>query len=167
MTLGEFLYMLAKSPEVMLFYFIALPLTAFLLGIFGRGEGHLSPWKYVYSGVVYMAAVPGIFTVILNLYLFLFERQSIYDAQLYTQVFPIICAILSLYLVRRNVDFGDIPGFGKISGLMWMLLVVIALMWVMEKTHLIAITILPFQWILLFFVCMLIVFRLGWRRVFD
>ena len=167
MTLGDFLNLLANSPEIMLFYFIALPLTAFLAGIFGRNEGHISPWKYLYSGIVYLAVIPGIFTVVLNVYLFLFERQSIFNAHLYTQIFPILCMILTLYLVNRNVSFSDIPGFGKLSGLMMMLLAIIAVMWICDKTQIIAIAFMPFQYVLLIFLAILLIFRFGWSKIFS
>jgi len=74
MTLQEFFDACTNNPEIIGFYFVALPLTAFLASVFGKGEGHLSPWKYLYTVLVYAATVPGIFAIVLNVYLFLFER---------------------------------------------------------------------------------------------
>lgn len=166
MTLGQFFDSVSADPSVVMFYFTAVPLTAFLALVFGKGEGHLSPWKYLYSGLIYMACIPGIFALTLSIYLFLFERTSIMDTNIYTQILPIFCMVITLWLVRRNVDLKYIPGFGRINGLMFMITALITLMWILEKTHIWVITFLPFYQFLLFFVVMLVLVRLGWSRMF-
>ena len=164
MTLGQFFDLLAQNPEVVLFYFIALPLTAFLASVFGKGEGGYSPWKYLYSVLVYLASIPGIFAITLSVYFFLFEKRSIMDTNIYTQILPIFCMFLTLWLIRRNVDFDQIPGFDKISGLMVLLTALITLMWIVEKTHVIAITFIPFYLFMLLFIVLLFIIRYGWKK---
>lgn len=166
MTLGDFFNMMSQNPSIVYFYFLAVPLTALLAGIFGKGEGELSPWKYLYSLLIYLTSIPGIFAVTLNVYMFLFERQSILSAPLATQVVPIVSMFLTYYLIRRNVHFDDIPGFDKISGLVMILFSLITLMWIAEKTHIIAVTILPFIWVIGIFAILLILIRVGWKRFF-
>lgn len=165
MTLQQFFDLLSGNPEIVLFYFIALPLTAFLSGIFGKGEGHLSPWKYVYCALVYMAAIPGMFAIFLNVYFFLFERQSILDANIYTQFLPIIAMFVTFLLITRNVDLAEIPGFDRLSGLILIVGGLIAAMWILDRTHIIAITFLPFQYVILIIIALLVLIRLGWKRV--
>ena len=164
MTLREFFELLANNPEILIFFFIACPLTALLSWWLGRGEGHLSPWKYLYSILVYLICIPGIFAVTLNIYLFLFERQSVFDADIWTQVFPIFSMILTLILIRKNVSFDKIPGFGKIHGLMLMIGAILMLMWIIDRTHIIAISIVPFQTVILVFLVLLSVAMLGWWK---
>jgi len=164
MTLGQFLELLADNPSVPLFFFIALPLTAFLASIFGKGEGHLSPWNYMYTVLVYLACIPGIFAITLSVYLFLFERQSIMDTNIFTQILPIVCMFLTMWLIKKNVEFDEIPGFGKISGLMVIITALITLMWICEKMHIIAITIIPFHYFVLLFAILLIAVRYGWKK---
>ncbi|NNF35506.1 MAG: hypothetical protein HKN68_15460 [Saprospiraceae bacterium] len=165
MTLGQFLDLLAQNPTVPLFFYVALPLTAFLASVFGKGEGAESPWNYMYTIVVYLACVPGIFAITLNVYLFLFERQSIMDTDLFTQILPIVCMILTMWLVRRNVEFDDIPGFDKLSGLFIIITALITLMWICEKTRIFAITIIPFHYFLILFIILIVGFTYGWKRV--
>lgn len=167
MTLQEFFDICSARPEFVGFFFIALPLTAFLASVFGRGEGHLSPWKYLYSFVVYAASIPGIFAILLNVYLFLFERQPIMQANIYTQILPILIMVLTLWLVKRNVAFDDIPGFGRLSGLMLMILAILAMMWVLDRTHIIAVTFMPFQQVLLILIGLFILARWGMKRLFS
>ena len=165
MTLQEFFNLLSANPAIVLFYFIALPLTAFLSGIFGKGEGHMSPWKYVYCGLLYMAAVPGIFAVILNVYLFLFERQRILDSNIYTQILPIIAMVVTFLLIRRNVDIRQVPGFGRLSGLILVVTGVLAAMWILDRTRIFAITVVPFHYVIFMIIGLFVLVRVGWNRL--
>ena len=76
MTLGEFFDWTSLHPALMLVYFIGVPVIDLLAGLFAKGEGHLSPWKYLYSVLIYMVALPGIFAVTLSIYFFLFEANN-------------------------------------------------------------------------------------------
>jgi hypothetical protein len=73
--------------------------------------------------------------------------------------------ILTMWLVRRNVDYDDIPGFGKLSGLFIILTALITLMWICEKTRIFAITIIPFHYFLILFVILIVAFTYGWKRM--
>jgi hypothetical protein len=167
MTVGELFELLSQNPSIVLFYFIAVPLTAFLALIFGKDEGTDSPWKYLYSTLVYLICIPGIFAVTLNIYLFLFERISLFEANIYTQVLPIFSMILTLWLIRKNVCFEDIPGFGKLHGLILVLASILSLMWVVDRTHIIAITFMPFYWVFIIFGAMTAGIWLGWNKFFS
>ena len=166
MTLGQFFQAVSEQPSLVLFYFIALPLTALLASIFGKNESHLSPWKYLYSGLIYFACIPGIFAVTLSVYLFLFERGSIMDMNIYTQVLPILCMLITLWLVRKNVDLKDVPGFDKIGSLVFIITVLICMMWILEKTNIFVFTFMPFYQFVLFFIGFLILVRWGLKRMF-
>lgn len=166
MTLGDFLNVCESSQSLILFFLIALPLTTLLAGIFGKGEGHLSPWKYLYMVILYLAVVPGIFAITLNLYLIIFENSSILEANLFTQILPIIVMIVTLWLIKWNVSFNDVPGFDKISGLIMVLTLLISLLWILEKTNVFIISFMPFHYFVLFFILLLIGIRFALKKVF-
>jgi hypothetical protein len=165
MTLGQFFESVTQNPTTVQIYLFIVPFIAFLALIFGKGEGHLSPWKYLYSGLVYLSSIPGIFAVTLSVYLFLFERRSIMDTNIYTQILPVLCMLVTLWLIRRNVELKDIPGFDKIGGLVFIIVLSISMMWIMEKTHIFVFTIMPFYQFVLMFVAFLILVRYLWSRV--
>lgn len=167
MTLREFFDLLAQHPAWILAYFLLLPLLAWLGGWLGRGEGHLPPWKYLYSALIYLACVPGIFSISLSLYMFLFERRSIMDIDLFTQVIPVLSMFITLWWIRRNVSFDYIPGFGRISGLIWTIAGLMAIMWFVDRTRIWMISFLPFQYVVLMLVACLLFIRLGARRIFS
>ena len=61
MTLEEFLEKLVENPFYIIAYFALIPITALIAGFLGKDEGHLAPWNYLYSTLIYLVCVPGIF----------------------------------------------------------------------------------------------------------
>lgn len=167
MTLQEMLGYLGERPEAVVGYFAALPVLSLLIGAIDRDRGHIAPWNYLYSGIIYLSAVPGIFALTLNVYLFLFERRSVMDMDLISQVLPVLSMILCLAIIRRNVDLSYVPGFDKLSGLLLILTAVIALMWLADRTQVIAFIRMRFEAVLLVFLAIFLMMRWGVRRVFG
>ncbi len=165
MTLQEFFNFIVSNPIWIISYFILIPFTALLAGLFGKGEGDMDPWKYLYSALIYLVCVPGIFAIFFNLYLFIFERRSIFQTEIFTQLLPIVSMFVTLLLIRRNVSLDLIPGFDKITGLFIMITAAFAFFWVLDKTHLIVISFLPLWQGVLIFAGLLLVMRWGWGRL--
>lgn len=168
MTLREFFDYLSEHPLAIVGYFLLIPLIAVLAGWVARGDGHVSPWKYLYALLVYAVCIPGIFSVALSIYLFLFERGgSIMNTNLLTQVIPVVSMMLSLGVIRQNVSFDQVPGFGKLSSLMMTIGAVFLLMYLLDRLHLIAFVLVPVQYLLLIVVGLLLVFRFGFRQLIS
>ncbi len=167
MTLQEFFKLLAQHPVWIVAFFLLLPIAAWLTGRFAEGEGHLSPWKYVYSALIYLSCVPGVFALFLSAWLFLFERRSILDTDLYTQVLPLFSMVATLLIIRRHVDLDLVPGFDKISGLFVMIGAVLALLWVIDRTRIWVVSFLPFWQALLMLIALLLLARWGWKRMLS
>ena len=167
MTLGEFLSFLNSNPVYIIFYLILMPFAAWLAGVMGKGEGYLPPWKYLYSGLVYLVCIPGIFAIALNVYQFLFERRSIMDMQLNTQLLPVFSMVVTLLIIRRNVDLKFIPGFDRLGGLITIIAALIILMWAVDRTRIIVFSYLPVQYLIGIFIILLIAIRWGWSRLFS
>lgn len=167
MTLSDFFTLISQNPVVLTGFYMIVPLIALLVGILGRDEGHLSPWKYIYSILVYVAAVPGMFAFMLTLYFWLFERRSILETDMFVQVLPIFSMAITFWLIRWNTPLDHIPGFGKITGLLLMVFVVLILMWIIDRTRIIALTYLPFYLVIVILIGLLILFRFGWQSVFE
>ncbi len=167
MTLAEFFTLLGDNPSIILAYFFLIPLTAFLAGILGKGEGDESPWSYLYSVLIYLVCVPGIFAITLSIYLFLFERRSIFDTNVYTQILPVVSMIATLLLIRKNVNLDRIPGFGKMSALVLMITMALGFMWIIDKTRIYVFSYLPFQYVIGIFIVIMVVFRLSFSRMLN
>jgi hypothetical protein len=167
MTLGEFFTHCSENPSNLIIYFAGLPFIALLSLIFGKNEGHLSPWKHLYSILVYLSCVPGIFAFTMSIYMFFFERGSILNANIYTQILPIICMMATLWLIRKNVSFDQVPGFDKIGSLIFFLTILIILLWILEKTNIYVFTYMPFLQFALLFVGLIVLLRFGVKRIFG
>jgi len=165
MTLLELFELFADNPMMILGYFLLIPFTAFLAYILGRHEGHLSPWKYLYTVLIYMVSIPGLFAVILNIYLFLFERRPILETDVYSQILPIFSMVGTLLLIKANVDLEKIPGFEKLTAFLMIVSIVMGIMWILDKTHIIAFTYIPFYYVILILVGLIAMIRIGWKKM--
>lgn len=167
MTLKELFELIGNNPGYIIGYFLLILISAFLGGFMGKNEGHLSPWKYFYSALIYLVCIPGIFAISLNIYMFLFDRGKILDTDIYMQILPVLAMILTLLVIRKNVDLEQIPGFRNISGLMLMIFAAFALMWGIDRTRIfvVAFVNIPFYFLGLIFVGLLVTIRFGWNRL--
>jgi len=166
MTLGELLSWLGEQPEILLFYYGLLPVLSILLWIWARDKGQQSPWKYLYSVLIYLACVPGVFAVALAVYLLFFEKVSILNLDVFTIFLPIVSMIITLILVRRNVCFEDIPGFFRIGGLIVAIFSVLAIMYIAERMRIYVFSYLPFSQLLLIFGILLLAIMLALGAIF-
>ncbi len=166
MTLQELFNLIAEQPAYIIFYFAIIPFAAFIAGLLSKGEGHLAPWKILYAILIYAVCIPGIFAITLDVYFFLFEKRSILDTDIYTQILPVISMVATLLIIRRNVDFDYIPGFDKISGLITMIAATLGIMWFIDRTHIYAISYLRFEVVVLIFFALLLIIRFGWSKIF-
>ncbi|NNL92354.1 MAG: hypothetical protein HKO66_09000 [Saprospiraceae bacterium] len=167
MSLGDLIQFLGDNPYYPVFYFFALPLAAFLALKLAKDEGHLSPWCNFYTGLIYLSVIPGIFSLLLNFYHLLFEKTSIYDVNLLTQFLPIVSMFLTLYLIKKNVEFDKIPGFGKMTGFVSMMAGIMVVFFFLNKARLIAFTYIPWLWVILLLIVVYLVVRYGTKTIFK
>jgi len=167
MTLQDLFSLVAENPKYVVFYFAILPVAALLAGWLDNDRGHAPPWSFIYSLIIYLVSVPGLFALTLNVYQFLFERTKVMQMDLILQVLPIVSMILTLLIIRRNVDLDYIPGFHKLSGLLMIITAVLGLMWIIDRTHIVAFLRLRWEVVLIVFTGLLLLIRFGYQRSFG
>lgn len=167
MTFRELFDYAAAQPGVVALFLLSVPALAFLLN---RWAGTTAPeiwrWRYLYVGLVYAACIPGMFAVTLAVYLFLFERQSVWAMNLVVQVLPVLTMIATLMLVKRKLSFQYIPGFGRLSGFLTLIAALIGVLWFVDRLRLVAFTYVPFGYVVVGFVVLLLGIRFAWSRIF-
>ncbi|GAB3957014.1 hypothetical protein GCM10028805_48550 [Spirosoma harenae] len=167
MTLRDVFQVVSSQPGLLFLLLTAIPAGAFLVNLWsGETAEDIIKWKYVYAGLIYLACIPGIFAVTLNIYLFLFERQSIWDMNLAIQLLPILTMVTTLMLIRRKIPFKYIPGFGKLSSFLTLIAALIGILWFIDRTRIYAISYIPFSYIVIGFIGLLLVIRFTWSRIF-
>jgi hypothetical protein len=164
MTLQDFFNSVGQNPTYLLVFMASLPLCSFLLGIIAKNSWWLSPWKYFYSALIYMASIPGIFAVALNIYFFMFQRRDILQTDVYLQILPILVLLICIYIMRLTVVFEHIPGFSKLSALWLMLFCTFSLMWFIDRTRIMVFSYMPFQYLLGIFAGLFVLIYVAWRR---
>ncbi|MEM9992450.1 MAG: hypothetical protein AAF738_11855 [Bacteroidota bacterium] len=165
MTLKDFFELLAANPALIIAYFILIPLLAILTAVWSGNRGHLSPSKYIYATLIYLTTVPGIFAITLSIYFFLFERRSILQTDIYTQILPVLSMVVTIFIIRKSVSLEQIPGFERLSGLIILITALLSIMWFIDRLRLVAFTYVPFQYIIVGFFILLIAIRFGWKRL--
>ena len=136
MTTRELIHWAGQHPLVLLAVFIAPPVLAWLAGkTHGKENGKLAPWKYVYSVLVYLVCVPGLFAGVITAYTLFFSRENLLDANLLVYFLPIASMVATLVLIRKNVSFDDVTGFDRLSGLMAMVACSFVIALAIEKTR--------------------------------
>lgn len=97
------------------------------------GRGGDAPSRYLYAVAIYLAAIPGMFSVVLALYALLFTGESLLEVNLLVYFGPIAGMVATFALARRTVDLDDVPWFGRISGLLLMAAVSFAAVFVLSR----------------------------------
>jgi hypothetical protein len=165
MTLQQLFDFLGENPLYITGYFILIPLVALMANWVCSGEGHLTPWKYLYSVLIFAACVPGIFSVALSVYFFLFQRGNILGTNILTQVLPVLSMAFTITTIRRNVALEYIPGSERISSLMLLIGSVLVLMYIIDKTRIIVWVNVPVGYFLLILIGLILAIRFASKRV--
>jgi len=163
MTLKEFFDLLSLNPGYIIGFFLLIPLAAFIGTVIGKGEEDEKIWQAYYSILIYLTLIPGIFAVTLIIYQLFLEKRSILQIDIFTQIIPIISMFATIGIIKRSVNLDKIPGFGKMSGLIWMVTSVLIIMWFLEKIRIFSY--MPIQYVFLILIGLILVFRIGWARL--
>jgi hypothetical protein len=167
MTFRDLFVYAAAQPGTVAFFLLIIPALVFVLNsLAGETAPDIWRWRYVYAGLVYAACIPGMFACTLNVYLFLFERQSIWDMNLVLQVLPILTMVATLMLIRRKIPFQYIPSFGRLSSFLTLIAALIGVLWFVDRLRLVAFTYVPFSYVVIGFVALLLIIRFAWSRIF-
>src|SRR4051812_30633364 len=103
MTINDLIKLANGHLLVLLIFFVAPPIIAWLCGrIHGQGNGGRAPWNYVYSILVYMVCIPGLFASVLTGYELFFQRADLLNVNLAVYFLPIISMVATLILIHKN-----------------------------------------------------------------
>jgi hypothetical protein len=135
------------------------------VGLLGDDKCDQSPWKEFFMVIIYAVMIPGLFALFFNLYLFLFENNSILNFDIFIQILPIVSMIITLFIINKYVKFAEIPGFDKISGLITVISGLIIFLWIIDRFRIIAFTYMPFHYFLIIFVLLIIAINWGVKKL--
>jgi hypothetical protein len=166
MTLQQFFESVSQNPGYLIWFLCALPLITLVIGLWISDLQQAYKLRSLYAILAWLACVPGIFAVTLNIYLFLFERQSIWQMNLITQVLPVVSMFFTLYFIKRQLPFEHVPGFEKLLGFVTLMAAVMGIMWFVDRTRIMVFSYMPFQYIIIGFIVLLLMIRFGLKKMF-
>jgi hypothetical protein len=136
MTTRELLALIGHSP-MQAAMALALPaVVALVLGLVRpRGGIGRSPLKYAYSAAVFAACAFGMMAIVIDGYALMFTRENLLDTNPLVTIAPIASMVVTLGIVGRHVDFRDLPGFDRLSGLLLMVGAACAAVFVLSRLH--------------------------------
>lgn len=136
MTLRELIELSDRAPLIVIAVFVVLPLIAWLCGRLNKNPGEITTgWRYVYSVLVYLVCVPGMFAAVLVGYTLFFVRANLLDVSLTVYVLPQVSMLATLLIIRQRVSFEIIPGFDRLWALLVLLGTAFAIALAIQKAN--------------------------------
>ncbi len=137
--LEDHLSTLPQYYQFILIWLLVPPLLVLLLRVLhGKGQGGASPWRYGYALLVFLTAVPGVCMACLLAYGLVFGQGSLLDLQislLFLVVAPVVSMVVTLVLMAQVVNLNDVPGFGRLSGLIAILGISFLVVLLLRRLH--------------------------------
>ena len=113
--------LISQYPQIILAYFLLPPISAWLLGLFGKREAAVSTIDYGYSVLIYMTGIPGTISFVLIAYSLFLIRTNLLQVNFLIYFLPVISMGLTFLIMSRKTDFDRLPGFKRLSGLMMLI----------------------------------------------
>ena len=136
MTLNDIIGITGNNPLILLLIFTILPGIAFILPMIHRRTiMAMSPWRYVYTVLIYLVAFPGILSFVFVGYTLFFTKSNLMNVNVLVYFLPIVSMVVTLIVMKKHVSFDDIPGFDRIYGLMTMIAMTFVFILIIEKTR--------------------------------
>ncbi len=165
MTLQDIFAKASADPLPILFYFICLPILAFVLNWIAKDESHKSPWNYVYSTIIFLVSIPGIFSIILCVYSMFFEPENLLKLNALVYFLPIVSMIATYMIISQETQLSNLPGFDKISGLVMLLAVTFIAILIIQKTRIWVVFAGNMTHLLILFLVLFLAFRFAWSKL--
>lgn len=165
MTIQEIIDQFGGNSGIIINYYIVL-LVLSLIGLLFVNTGNFkSPINYLYTVLLYAVCVPALFSFVLLLYSFFFLRANLLQVNALAYYLPIVSLVLLLVIIKKTIPLKSIPGFEKISGLFMIIIVSFIITYILQRMFFGVFFIGSFKHLIAIFVVLLIIIRLGWRKI--
>ncbi len=165
MTVQDFIDWFGNHPNLVLSYFIVLIVVSIIGLLFVNQSNFKSPITYVYTILIYAVTIPGLLALILILYSFFFLKTNLLQLDLVAYFVPLIAMCITLVIINKTVPMSQIQGFGKLSGLFLMIMIAFVITYVLQRMFFGVFFVGRFQYLIGFFILLLIGLRIAWSRM--
>jgi len=133
MSIRDLIQLASAYPGWLSLGFGALPVMALLMLLFPRVQRYSALCQYLYASLTYLACIPGMCSAVLLAYSLFIARENLLDVNLLVYFLPLLAMGLTLVIIGKQVSFRDLPGFGRLAGLMTLIAVSFALVLFVNK----------------------------------
>lgn len=163
MTIRQMFEALGTQPWwVLVLALLAPPLAASVLSLLHAPEDSgQSPWRYLYSAIIYAVSLPSILVVTVGGYSLFFDGANLLDMNLLVLGGPLASMALTVHILKGSyVDIDRLPGFGRLMGLIMMIVASSVLALAISRLRILVVA--GFADLLWLTVGVLVVINLGW-----
>lgn len=165
MTINEFISWADQNPVPIFIYMIIVPAAAFIATMFMEENAERSRGKYIFSILMYATCVPGVMAFIMTGYSLVMKRADLMNFNILVYFLPIVSMLLTIGVIQRVIRMVDIPGFKRLSGFIMMIGVTCILVFILQRVFIGVFFFGTLQSLLLLFVVLFVVIKIGWDRV--
>ncbi|MBW1297313.1 hypothetical protein [Aquimarina litoralis] len=165
MTVQDFINWFGNHPNLVLGYFAVVIVISLIGLLFVKRSNFKPPITYFYGALIYAVTIPGLLALVLLLYSFFFLKTNLLQLDLVTYFVPLIAMIVSLIIINKTVSMSQIPGFGKLSGLFMLIMITFIITYVLQRMFFGVFFVGRFQYLIGFFLLLLIGIKIAWDRI--
>ncbi len=167
MTIHELAQYAGEQPALIGGLLAIPPVLALLAMLGGRDPAGRGRRRYLFTALVYLVAIPGMLATVLTAYVLFFLGGDLLQLDILVYFAPIATMVLTLALVARTTPLSNVPGFGRIGGLMLMLGAAFALALILQKTRIWVVFVGGLGTLLIIGLVLFVAMRVGAARLFG
>lgn len=164
MTVYDLINIISNNSNLIINYYIVLFIIVLLGLLFSNSITAKSPVVYLYTVLIYATVIPGLLSIILVVYSFFFLHENLINLQVVTYYLPIIAMVILLAIIKKTIPLKAIPGFDKLSGLFMILFVTFLVTYFIQRAFIGIFFIGSFTHLIVIFLVLLVVLKLGWNK---
>lgn len=167
MTIQELATAAAGAPALVGAILAVPPALALLAMTGGRDPAGLGPRRYLFAGLVYLVSVPGIMAAVITAYALFFEGANLLELDVLVYFGPVLTMVATLVLIARTTPLSNVPGFGRIGGLMLMMGAAFFAALIIQRTRIWVVFAGGLGSLLILGLALFVAMRLGAARLFG
>lgn len=118
MTLRDWIMHIGQQQTLLFLIFGGVPALSLLGFLLPKSVRYQKGTLWLYSLMVHLSCIPGMFALALLAYSLFFTRENLLDVNAMVYFLPPLSMGLTLFLLRQQITFDLVPGFGRLLGLM-------------------------------------------------
>ncbi|SEC32666.1 hypothetical protein SAMN04489761_2685 [Tenacibaculum sp. MAR_2009_124] len=165
MTVQDIIDLIANNSSAILNYYIILGVISLVGLLIVNEDNFKNPIRYVYTFLIYAAVIPGLLSLMLIVYNLFFLKVNLLSLPVMTYYLPVAAMLVLLMIIKKTVTLKRIPGFDRLSGLFLLIFVTLIITYFVQKIFIGVFFIGSVTYLIGLFVVLLIVLKIGWKRL--